>query len=89
LADLPEEGPEDQPEVPAPVAGVLALILLGQAPAGDPRGKERFELVEVGAQGGAQALDLSGESAGQSRKVRCHKESIYTVLLTRMLVFSS
>src|SRR5438034_7518652 len=44
LTDLPEEGPEDQTQIPASVAGMLPLILLGQAPAGNPGGKERFEL---------------------------------------------
>src|SRR5438552_13900877 len=76
LAHLPEEGPKDQAQVPVPVAGVLALVLLGQAPARNPGSKEQFELVEGGSHGSAQALDLSGETAGPSGEVRCHRTAV-------------
>lgn len=48
LGDLPQEGPEDQAEVPAAVAGMGSLVLLGEAVMGDPRFKEGLELVEGG-----------------------------------------
>ena len=70
LGDLPAEGPEPQAEVPAPVAGMSACLLLGQAPARDKRREEQFELVAGGAQGGAPALDLGGEVAGPEWKIR-------------------
>ena len=73
LAHLPEESPEDQAQVPAAVAGVLALILLGQAPRGNPGAKEQFELVKGRSQGGAQAVELSLETTAPIREVgRCH-----------------
>ncbi len=64
--------------------------MLGQTPVGDPVLKEQFEVVESGAQSGAQALDLGGEVAGPGRNIRCHNENItYTVVLTAMRAFSS
>jgi hypothetical protein len=38
-----------------------AGIRLGQAPAGNEGAKDRFELVERGAEGGLHALQLAGE----------------------------
>ena len=60
-----------------PSTGVLALILLSQAPVQNPRVKEQFELVEGGAEGGAQALDLSSEAAGPFREVRCCHRTVF------------
>ena len=53
LCDLPQEGPEGQAQIPTPVAGVAAFVLLGQTPAGNPQAKEQFQLMEVGTDGGA------------------------------------
>ena len=71
LGDLPEEGPEDQAQIPAAIARVSALVLLGQPPVGDPGGKERFELVQ-GGRAGAQATQVPGKAVGPEREVRCH-----------------
>jgi hypothetical protein len=45
---------------------------LGQAMAGDPGRKESFELMEGGAGGGAEAMDLNPEGRRQKGKVGCH-----------------
>jgi hypothetical protein len=63
LSDLPEEGPENQAQIPAAVAGVFVFILLGQVPAGDKGGKESFELMEGRTDGGAQAVEVIGKAA--------------------------
>jgi hypothetical protein len=73
LGDLPKERPEGQAEVPTPVAGVGAFILLGQAPGEDPGTEEQFHLVEVRAQGGAEAVELGGEVTRPGWEVRCHR----------------
>src|SRR5258705_7756486 len=39
LGDLPKESPKDQAQVPAPVTGIGALVLLGQAMGADPGAK--------------------------------------------------
>jgi hypothetical protein len=86
LGDLPEEGPEDQAEVPAAVAGVGALVLLGQAVVGDPGFKEGLELMEGSLGGGAEVLELLREERGEGREIGSgHVDSAYTVLLTRCL----
>lgn len=72
LGHLPQKGPEGQTEIPAPVPGVAALVLLSQAPVRNPVVKEQFELVQSGAQGGAQSFDLSGEAAGPIGEIRCN-----------------
>jgi hypothetical protein len=68
LSDLPEESPKDQAQISATVTGVFLLVLLSQVPAGDKRGEERFELVEGGAEGRAQAVEVIGKGAGQGGK---------------------
>jgi hypothetical protein len=72
LGDLPEEGPEDQAEVPAAVAGVGSFILLGQAVVGDPGLKEGLKLVEGGLGGRTQLVDLLGEEGEGGEVWRCH-----------------
>src|SRR3954468_7423928 len=91
VAYLPEEGPEDQTEVPTTGAGVWPLILLSQAPRGNPGSEEQLELVEGGSKGDAQAFGLAGKNAAPRREVRCscHKDSCRTVSLTTMLAFFS
>ena len=90
LGDLPQEGPEDQAEVPATVAGVGPLVLLGQAVGKDPGFEEGLELVESGVGGGAELFELLGEEGGEGGEVWSgHVDSAYTVLLTRCLYFSS
>jgi len=69
LGDLPQEGPEDQAEVPAAVAGMGSLVLLGEAVMGDPSFKEGLELVEGGLGGGAEFLKLLGEERGEGGDV--------------------
>jgi len=71
LGDLPQEGPEDRAEVPAAVAGVGALVLLGQAVVRDPGFKEGLELVEGGLGGGAELLELLSKKGGESGEVGC------------------
>jgi hypothetical protein len=73
---LPEEGPEYEAKIPATVAGVILFFLLSQSMAWDPGREESFELVEVGADGGAQAIDLSPEALRPGRRVRCHCRTV-------------
>ena len=72
LSDLPKESPEYQPQVPAAVAGVFVLVLLGQEPTRDKGVKESFKLVEGRTDGGAQAVELGVKAAGQRGKIRSH-----------------
>jgi hypothetical protein len=58
LGDRPQEGPEGQAQVPEAIAGVRSLVLLRQAPGGNPQGKEQFKLMEGRAEGGAQGRRL-------------------------------
>ena len=85
LGDLPQERPENQAQIPAAVAGMGVILLLGEAMSGDKDSEESLELVDSGAAGGAQAFELSGKASGPQREVRCHIDSAYTVLLTSML----
>jgi hypothetical protein len=78
LGHLPEEGPKNQAKIPAAVAGVGLLLLLSQAMVWNPGGEERFELVEGGAGGGAQAVDWGPEGLRPSREVR---SPVRTVLI--------
>src|SRR5205085_7970243 len=65
LTDLPEESPEDQTQIPAAVAGMLMLVLLGQVTTGNKSSEQSLELMEGRTGGGAQAAEVSGEAAGQ------------------------
>jgi len=40
VGDLPEKGPENQPEGPAAISGMLSLILLGEPEMADPGTEE-------------------------------------------------
>ncbi len=71
MGDLPQEGPEDQAKVPAAVAGVGSLLLLGEAVMGNPRFKEGLELVDGGLGGGAEFLKLFGEERGEGGEIGC------------------
>ena len=78
LGDLPEEDPEDQPQIPTAIAGMGVLLLLREAMARDKAPEEGLELVEGGAGSGAQACDLSGEAAGPKREVgRVYRQRLY------------
>jgi hypothetical protein len=68
LRDLPEEAPKNQPQIPAAVAGVIALGLLVQGGVWDPGRKETLELVQGGSGRRAQTLELGGEGRGPSGK---------------------
>lgn len=72
LGHLPEKSPKDQAQIPTAIAGVGLFFLLSQPVAGNPWGEERFELVEGGAGGRAQAMDLCPEGLRPRREVRCH-----------------
>jgi hypothetical protein len=72
LGDLPQEGPEDQAEVPAAVAGVGTFVLLGQAVVWDPDLEEGLKLVEGGLGGRAQLVELLGEEWGEGGEVWRH-----------------
>ena len=72
LGDLPEISPKDQPEVPEPIARVGAIVLLGQPMGRNPGTQEQLELMESGAGGGAEAMDLSSKGPLPGREVRCH-----------------
>jgi hypothetical protein len=40
VGDLPEKGPENQPQRPAAISGMLALVLLGESEVANPSPKE-------------------------------------------------
>ena len=63
VGDLPEEGPEGQAQIPAPVAGMGAVVFLGQEVAGDPLVQQGFPGVEGGTEGGAEAVEFLGEGS--------------------------
>src|SRR6266487_605807 len=69
LTDLPQKGPEHQAQVPKAVPGVVALVLLGQAPVRDPGTEQSLELLKALGGGGAQAVNLPGEAIGPRREV--------------------
>ncbi len=83
LGDLPQERPEDQTEIPATVAGVVAVILLGEAPGGNPGTKQALELVHGGRGAGAQAVELAGEPVGPEREIGCHHGQFLYCLIDR------
>src|SRR5436305_12543906 len=63
LGDLPQKGPKDQPQIPAAVAGMRAVILLGQAPVRNSSGEEQFKLVQGRSSGRAEVLEQAGKAA--------------------------
>lgn len=73
LRHLPEESPEDQAQGPTALAGVLLVLLLGQAMARDAVRKEGFELMEGRPGGGAEAVELGFERESPGWEVRCHR----------------
>jgi hypothetical protein len=72
LSDLPKKSPEDQTEIPEPITGMGAFVLLCQAKGRDPGTQEQFELVESGAGGGAEAMHLPGKRSLPGREIWCH-----------------
>lgn len=53
MGDLPEEGPEGEPEGPAAAAGVGAVVALGEEVVRDPALEEELELVQEVGPGGS------------------------------------
>ena len=78
LGHLPEERPEDQAQGPAALAGVVALVLLGQAPGGNPGAKETLQLVEGAGAVAAPVPELPAKLAGPKREIgRRHGQHLY------------
>lgn len=74
LGHLPEEGPEDQMQIPASVAGEGLVLALSQQIGADPAAEDGLQLMELSAGGGAEATVLGGETASPKRKIwRYHK----------------
>jgi len=81
LRHLPQKGPKGQAQVPEPLAGMLALVLLGQTPVGNPGSQQQFQLVDSNGAGGAPFLELPGEGAGPRCEIGCaHRQRIYCLI---------
>ena len=69
LSDLPEEGPEDQAQGPAPLAGKGFFFARSQAERTNPGAEEGFQLVQGGAIGAAETTKVGGKTARPEREV--------------------
>ena len=81
LGDLPEEGPEGEPEGPASAAGMGTFLTLGEEVIRNPAFEEELELVEEGALArgriATEADHVSSEVRTEGREVRGHIRQLY------------